>query len=90
MRAIPGRVSPEVSGLQQQLNAGEAGVGWTDPEAAQAAVRQICPKAAQAAIGQTHPKAAHTDSSYADYSEPLHGHGLNWRRLVGYTVCRKA
>ncbi len=83
MRAVSGRVSPEVSGIQQLLNAGEAGVGWTGPEAAQAAVRQICSKAARAAIGQTRPKAAHTDS-FADYSEPLHGHGLNWRRLVAY------
>jgi hypothetical protein len=83
--AVSGRVSPEVFGLQQLLNAGEAGVGLPDPEAAQAAVRQICPKAAKrAAIGQTRPKAAHTDSLYADYSEPLHGHGLNWRRLVAY------
>jgi hypothetical protein len=75
--AFSGRVSPEVSGLQQLLNAGEAGVGWTGPEAA---VRQICSKAAQAAIGQTRPKAA-------DYLEPLHGvhgHGLNWRRLEAY------
>ncbi len=63
---------PEMSGQQQLLNAGEA------------AVRQVCSKAARAAIGQTRPKAAHTDSLYADYSEPQHGHELNWRRLVAY------
>ncbi len=57
---------------------------WTGPEAAQAALRQIYSKAARAAIGQTRPKAALAGSLYADYSEPLHGHGLDWMRIVAH------